>query len=166
MSVAYASTMSRACRGLDAVAERLARSRTVDVVGHGAHFGSAGEMALMIREACRLPSGCYDTYEYLHGPMEWLDEHGACIIFGSGREIELAEFVASTGAATVLVTQSQEQIAPAVHVINIPQLGIAAAAVLETLPMHQLLRQVAAIRDLTIDGFRYQQDDRKVSTAS
>lgn len=161
----YAEQLQEVDDGLAASADRIAQSRTVDVVGHGAHFGSAGEMALMIREACRLPSGCYDTYEYLHGPMEWLDSHSACIIFGSDREIELAEFVAGTGAATVLVTQSAQQPTPALHLIKMPPLGLAAATVLETLPMHQLLRHLAAARHLTIDGFRYHQNDRKISTA-
>lgn len=161
----HASQLLESDRALEAVGERLAQARAVDVVGHGAHFGSAGEMALMIREACRLPSGCYDTYEYLHGPMEWLDEQSGCIIFGSDREIELAEFVAATGAATVLVTESRQEIAQSVHVIRIPAVGLAASVLLETLPMHQLLRQVAASRQLAIDGFRYHQNDRKVSTA-
>lgn len=162
---AHAGRLLEAGQGLDAVAERMARARAVDVVGRGAHLGSAGEMALMLREACRLPSGCYDTYEYLHGPMEWLGAESACLVFGSGREIKLAEFVAATGATTVLVTQSQQEIAPAVHVIRTPSVGLAASIVLETLPMHQLLRQLAAIRHLAIDGFRYHQNDRKVSTA-
>ena len=148
-----------------AVTARIGQARCVDVVGHGAHYGSAAEMALMIREACRLPSGCHDTYEYLHGPMEWLDKRSACIVFGAGREVELAEFVATTGATTVLATQANRATIPGVHVVTLPSLGLAATTVVETLPMHRLLRDIAASRNLTIEGFRYHQDDRKVSTA-
>lgn len=143
-------------------AQSTADARSVDVIGHGSHYCSAGEAALMVREVCRMPASCHDTFEYLHGPMEWLDTRSLCILFGSGREIELAEFIASTGAAVLLITSST--VSPdAVHTIRIPGVGPCATAVLEMLPIHLLLKVMGEHHGLTIDGFRYHQHDTKLS---
>lgn len=147
------------------LAQELVSARSIDVVGHGIHYASAAEMALMVRETCRFPSSCHETFEYLHGPMEWLEQGSACVIFGAGREVELAEYVSRTGATTVLVADSQVNRLQGVHAVRIPRSGAAASVVLETLPMHLLLHEMAALRGLAIDGFRYHQDDRKLSSA-
>ncbi len=143
----------------------LLSARSIDVVGHGIHYASAAETALMVRETCRLPSSCHDTFEYLHGPMEWLEPGSACIVFGAGREIELAEFVGGTGATTLLVTDAEAR-PEGVHVVPLPKAGAAVSVLLEALPVHVLLQRMASSRGLSIDGFRYHQDDRKLSSAT
>ena len=50
--------------------ERFAAVRALDAVGGGPAHASAGETALLAREALRLPATGMETREYLHGPLE------------------------------------------------------------------------------------------------
>lgn len=143
----------------------IAGVKSIDVVGHGIHYAAAGETALMLREAGRMPAAAHDTYQYLHGPMEWLDTTGACILFGSGRELPLAEYVAETGAKTLLITSSDEALGSRVKRIRIPKASAAATSVLEILFMQHAVGGLAQAQELRIEGFRYHQDDTKVMGA-
>lgn len=143
----------------------LLHSRSVDVIGHGVHYAAAAETALMLREAGRIPATAYDTYQYLHGPMEWIDRTGVCILFGCGREISLAQYVADAGAKTLLVTSSNVAPGPGVQRIRLPEVSEAATSVLEILPMQHAVGGLAQAQGIAIEGFRYRQEDTKVGGA-
>ena len=49
---------------------RLRGVTAFDVVGSGVHAGTALQGALLLREVCKLPATGYETYQYLHGPVE------------------------------------------------------------------------------------------------
>ena len=146
----------------DAV-EAVAPARFVDVVGRRGQLASAAETALLLREAVRVPTAVYDTLQYLHGPMEPLQEEMACIVFGSDdREVELARFVASTGATAILITTADVPAAERLLVHQTPAAGPFANELLEMLPVQLLTHRLAGAAGLPIEGFRYHQDDTKV----
>lgn len=136
-----------------------------DVVGAGAGAAAAGEAALLLREACRLPAGSFSTRQYLHGPIEAAGPGVAVIVVGDDREIAVAQTVAEAGAATLLITTVDVNPTPGLTVIRVPALEPTARAVLEILPVQLLAGHLAARRGLAIDRFRYEQVDAKLAAS-
>jgi len=143
----------------------LAGARVVDIVATGASSTTAGEGALMLRESARLLTASHETYNYLHGPMEPLDAQTACVIIGDGRELRLARDTSELGCPTLLITtRSDITSSKTLTVLTLPRASSPLAqAVLEILPLQQLAWAVASDRGLAVDGFRYHQDDTKLS---
>jgi fructoselysine-6-P-deglycase FrlB-like protein len=98
-----------------AVGELVAGASSIDVVGRGVSFSSASEMALMIREGLRLPAAAFETFQYLHGPMEWVNDSSVVVLFGDDRELTVPDAILGAGVKVVLVT--------AAKVANIPSAG-------------------------------------------
>jgi fructoselysine-6-P-deglycase FrlB-like protein len=147
---------------VDTLASRLPGVSAVDFVGAGAHLSAAAEGALLVREGARVPGAAMDTYQYLHGPMEPLQDGIACVIFGSGREVRLARDVAATGALALLVTTAQVEPAERLAVLRVPEVAPLHLAVLEILPVQLLTWELAQANGRGIEGFRYQQADTKL----
>lgn len=149
-------------------AEHLREAVTVDFVGRGYSLASAGEGALMFREALQLPTASFDTYQYLHGPMEPLGPSSGLVIFGDGRELSLADSVLDAGVKVVLITAAPgEAIArpehPNLMVVEIPaEATDFARAIVEAVIVHLIVGAVAENAGLAIQGFRYHQDDTKL----
>ena len=147
------------------LASAFAGVRVVDVVASGASASTAGEGALMLRESARLLTASHETHNYLHGPMEPLDPQTACVIAGDGREVRLALETSELGCPTLLITtRSDISSSKTLTVLTMPRASSPLAqAVLEILPLQQLAWAVASDRGLAVDGFRYHQDDTKLS---
>lgn len=110
----------------------------VECVGGGASLSSAGETALLVREAARLPSACFQTDQYLHGPAEGLPRAGCAIVFGGGRADALVQVMTGEGV-------------PVLHVSTAPVAGSAevevpAASPLATSVLEVIVGQVLAGR--------------------
>jgi fructoselysine-6-P-deglycase FrlB-like protein len=150
---------------IDELAAAFDAARVVDVIGSGAANASAGEGALMLRESARLLTATHETYNYLHGPMEPLAPETACLVVGDGREIRLAGDTSALGCPTLLVTSRDDvHSAPNLTVLRLPQVkSPLAAAILQMLPIQLLGWSVAQMRGLAVDGFRYRQDDTKLT---
>jgi glutamine---fructose-6-phosphate transaminase (isomerizing) len=84
----------------------LADSVTVDVVGRGVSFSTASEFALMIREGLRTPAAAFETFQYLHGPMESATDETVVVLFGDDRELSIPEVILASGVRVVLVTSA------------------------------------------------------------
>ncbi len=146
------------------LAQRFEDARMVDVVASGTSTATAGEGALLLRESSRLHTAAHETYNYLHGPMEPLDESVAVAVVGDGREVRLARDLAGLGCPTLLLTCRVDVPATdGLTVITLPAVGspLARAAV-EIVPLQLLGAEVARRRGLAVDGFRYPQDDTKL----
>jgi glucosamine--fructose-6-phosphate aminotransferase (isomerizing) len=147
-------------------APRLREIQALDAVGAGPALASAGETALLGREALRLAATGIQTREYLHGPLEAVDERFACILFGSGRELALAVELASYAGAVSLVTAAPVDGAElrdsGVGVFELPRVAPVAAAILEILPVQLLVDHVGRELGLSIGNLRRQQQDTKV----
>jgi len=146
-------------------AARLLQGRTsIDIVGAGVCFANAGEAAMLIREAVRVPASGWDTLNYLHGPMESQDAATGLIAIGDGREVKIAQDVAALGCPSVLVTRRGD-VAPAdrLVVIPIPALGNAIAdAILEIIAIQLIVGDMQDAAGLTDIVFRYRQTDIKL----
>lgn len=146
-------------------AARLLQGRTsIDIVGAGVGFANAGEAAMLIREAVRVPASGWDTLNYLHGPMESQDAATGLIAIGDGREVKIAQDVAALGCPSVLVTRRSD-VAPAdkLVVISIPALGNAIAdAILEIIAIQLIVGDMQDAAGLTDIVFRYRQTDIKL----
>jgi fructoselysine-6-P-deglycase FrlB-like protein len=160
-----ATVLSEAPSAVADFASVLAEARIVDVVASGASLTTACEGALLLRESARLLTASHETFNYLHGPMEPLDAQTACIIFGDGREVRLAQDTSELGCPTLLVTTSTGIAASrTLTVLTLPRAASPLAqAVLQIMPVQQLAWAVASARGLPVDGFRYHQDDTKLS---
>ncbi len=152
-------------RGDDATRElaaRLAAVRTLDAVGGGPAHASAGETALLGREALRLAATGMETREYLHGPLEAVTRDFGCVVFGRDREQGLAAELASFGATVALLSDTAPQHVDGVHVISLPQVTRLAAPVLQILPVQLLVEETARRRGIAIGELHRHQQDTKV----
>ena len=144
------------------VAATFSRLTSFDIVGTGVSLAAASETALLFREATRMCTATYATYQYLHGPMEALSSHVGCMLFGNDREVSLAKFLAGRQVPTVLVTSSDVAEDDCLAVMRIPEAAPTSRAILEILPAQLVVGELARLRGLGIDGFRYHQDDTKI----
>jgi len=140
----------------------FARAGSIDVVGAAGSYAAAAEAALVVRESTRICTATYETYQYLHGPMEPLTSANACLLIGDGREVSLAQYLARAGIPTVLVTPAPVDQEPNLVVLTVPQAPTMSRAVLEVLPVQLLAGEMARVLGLAIDGFLHHQDDTKV----
>lgn len=89
--------------GARTIGDVLGNAVSIDV-GRGAGLSAASELSLMVRVGLRTPSTAFETYQYLHGPMEVLSDDDALVVFGDGREIGIPASVLEAGVKVVLVT--------------------------------------------------------------
>jgi glutamine---fructose-6-phosphate transaminase (isomerizing) len=155
-------TLEESAPAADEAAELFGDMDVLDCVARGSTLASAAESALLLREAVRLPAAYMDTLQYLHGPIE-VAEHGrGCIVFGSDREVRLAEDLASYGMTVLLITGASAKPARNLLVIHMPAMPDALAPVVQILPVQLLTHRMAQDRGLSADGFRHEQDDTKL----
>ena len=149
---------------IESVLEQFDKARVIDVVGSSTSSSTAGEGALLLREAARVFTSTHETLNYLHGPMEPLEAEAACIIIGDGREIRLAREVSELGCPTLLITTRTDiETTALLSVIQIPTAPSPMALnILQILPIQLLGSLLATRRGLKVDGFRYKQDDTKL----
>ncbi|HUY44243.1 MAG TPA: SIS domain-containing protein [Streptosporangiaceae bacterium] len=136
--------------------------RSFDVVGSGAHLGSAAQGALLLREVSRLAGAPYDSRQYLHGPVEVAEPGTAVIVIGGSREAQLAVSLADAGAAVILITSENVGERKGLFVFGLPRADDHALPVLEILPLQTVALALAEDNGVPVDDFRHHQDDTKV----
>jgi glutamine---fructose-6-phosphate transaminase (isomerizing) len=134
-----------------------------DLVGSGAAFGSAAQGALLLREVCRLPGAAYDTYGYLHGPVEAAGPGVALIVIGGVRETKLAQSLAAAGVKVILLTTEDVREEHGIVVYRLPAADDALRPILEIVPLQTLALALATANGLPVGEFRHHQDDTKVT---
>jgi fructoselysine-6-P-deglycase FrlB-like protein len=146
----------------------LADAATVDVVGRGGSLTAASELSLMIREGLRTPSTAFETFQYLHGPMEVLSSDDALVVFGDGRETGIPSSVLDAGVRVVLVTAADPAAVPGaghanLTVVPLPQgLGVFERAVVETVIGQLAIAAAIEHKPFPLEEFLYHQDDTKL----
>ena len=103
-----ADALARYDAAAAAVGELIAGAETIDVVGRGVSLSSASEFALMIREGLRIPAAAFETFQYLHGPMESARATTVVVLFGDDRELTIPDPLLAAGIPVVLVTAAPE----------------------------------------------------------
>jgi len=94
--------------------------------------------------------------------MEPLDSSIGCLLFGDGREVALAQYLADAGVRTVLVTAADVPSTAGLQVVSVPDVPAMSRAVLDIVPVQVAAGALARGRGLAIDGFVHHQDDTKV----
>jgi len=156
--------------------ETLRAARSFDLVGLGVHAGTAAQGALLLREVAKLPAAAYETYQYLHGPIEAAGPGLGLLIIGGAREARLAASLAGTGAEILLITDLDDAgmtaaglsaaglgaTAPGLTVFRVPGRDDATLATLGILPLQTISGALAEAAGLPDGEFRFHQDDTKV----
>jgi glutamine---fructose-6-phosphate transaminase (isomerizing) len=155
-------TLEESASAANEAAELFGGMDVLDCVARGSSLASAAECALLLREAVRIPAAYMDTLQYLHGPLEVAEPGRGCIVFGSGREVRLAEDLASYGMTVLLITGASVERTRNLLVIRIPEMPDALVPVVQILPVQLLTYRMARDRGLSADGFRHGQDDTKL----
>ncbi|MFI5762517.1 SIS domain-containing protein [Streptomyces sp. NPDC051563] len=140
--------------------ERGARCIASDGVAAGASRASAEEGALLLREVVRMTAAHSATRNYLHGEMESAG-NTLHLVYGDGREIELARSLAGAGHLTLLMTTAEVEPADSLSVVRLPEVADAVRVVLETVVLQELVAQLSAERDVPIESFVFANDDTK-----
>ncbi|MET9699375.1 SIS domain-containing protein [Streptomyces sp. NPDC006529] len=155
-----AAVHGQAAEVIAGLRERGARCVAADAVAAGASRASAEEGALLLREVVRMTAAASATRNYLHGGMESAG-NTLHLVFGDGREIELARTLAGAGHLTLLVTTAEAAEAAEAAVVRLPRCADAARVVLETVVVQELVAQLSAERGLPIESFVFANDDTK-----
>lgn len=157
----------------DKVAATIGRiaadASAIDTVGRGTSFASAAEAALLFREGLRVPSAAYETYQYLHGPMESAGNGTLLLLFGDGRELTVPDSVLDAGVRVVLVTTAPEQAIPSAGHANLtivpldPELDGFIRAIVEIVLAQLILARASEHKPFPIEEFVYEQHDTKLT---
>jgi glutamine---fructose-6-phosphate transaminase (isomerizing) len=167
-----ASTLADYGEHAERAAQLLEKVHAVDFVARGVSGAAAAEGALVVREGARLHAAAYDTYQYIHGPMEPLGPGSGLVVLGDDRELPMVDMVLDRGIKVVLLTQAPAtDLARPGHenllVVPVPA-GITglARAVLETVFVQMLTLRHSARSGIDIDEFLFDQPDTKLDEPS
>ncbi len=159
----------------DAVAETIGRiladASAIDVIGRGTSYSTAAELSLMIREGLRKPSAGFETYQYLHGPMEVLRADQALVIFGDGRELTVPDSVLDAGVRVVLVTAVAPGSVPSAGHPNLTIVPLDASLdgfvrpIVEIVIGQLALAHANEHQPFPIEEFVYEQNDTKIAAS-
>jgi glucosamine--fructose-6-phosphate aminotransferase (isomerizing) len=142
------ATLERLRPHAQELAPAFTQIRMLDAVGAGPLAGTAGEAALLAREALLLPAAEYETRQYLHGPMESVATGFGAVLFGAERELRLATTLAGYGATVATIGKGADFL-------------VEPDPILQILPMQLLVQFVAELRGLRVDSLAREQDDTK-----
>lgn len=153
------------------IAQKIQVIASIDCVGHGFSYASATESALVFREAVRLSATAFDTFQYLHGPMQSGKKGTGLLVFGDGREIPMIKTQVEAGVEVILVTAaSQHAIKEVVNpipenltIVPIPESVTGfARAILEVVLIQLIADASAEISGNIIEDYIYRQMDTKL----
>ncbi len=160
-----AESLERHRGDAELLAAQLVAARTLDAVAAAPALASAGEAALLAREALHLPAAHEQTRQYLHGPLEAVSESFLCLLFGGARELELAGALCGYGAAACVLTAAEEPSPFGAHVIRLAPCAELAAPILQILPVQLAVTAAAATLGLPVQELTRQQADTKAASA-
>ncbi|HEX6661659.1 MAG TPA: SIS domain-containing protein [Sphingomicrobium sp.] len=128
------------------LADCLARSRSLFVIGRGPGFGVAQEAALKLKETCRIQAEAFSAAEVRHGPMALVGPDFPVLLFRQNDETaagvdELAVDLRARGARVFVV--GRDLPAPSAHPLIEPMLQIVA--------FYRVANAVALARNLDPD---------------
>ena len=151
-------------------AQWLESVRAIDLVGRDVSYAAAAEGALLLREAARIHTAAFETYQYLHGPMESIADDSAVVAFGEGRELSMVSAILEANTPVLLVTQA-DAVDIGTHdrlrVLRLPlDVRDFGRAIAEATVMQQLSGKLAERRGFDVDEFRFDQPDTKISVSA
>ncbi|WP_457092053.1 SIS domain-containing protein [Microvirga sp. P5_D2] len=162
---AASNVLISASGAVEGCVDAFSHAASIDFIGEHQLLGTACEGALLAREAARLPASGFDLRNFLHGPMEALDERMGLVVHGSDREIKLAQDAAAFGCPTLLVSDRNDvPNAANLIVLHVPSVGNRLAdSILQLIAVQLLVARLSAARGLADAKFRYRQSDTKIA---
>ena len=133
------------------------RPTVVDVVAGPESFCSAVELALLLREAARLPAASHLTDQYLHGPVESLEPGHLLVLIGDDTGGLIERF---DNDMTILHV-TREGRSRARHQVEIPPLPAFAANILEAV-VAQFIASTLNDGQFEIGRFRHEFENTKL----
>lgn len=158
-----ADSIERLGGDAELLAAQLAAAETLDAIAAAPALASAGEAALLGREALHLPAAHEETRQYLHGPLESVRAGFCCLLFGAERERELAGALAGYGAAACLVTAEEGPSPFGAHTIRVADVGELAAPIVQIVPVQLAVAKAAETLGLPVRELTRQQPDTKTT---
>lgn len=152
----------------DDIAEHFDDVRSADLVGLGYSYTSAAQGALVFREALRMPTAPYETYQYLHGPMESATRGTGLVLFGDGRGLGVVPSQTEAGVKVLAVSASGDDELAALRHDNLRILRLPrgsrgfARVIIEAVAIQVVTEAIAKRRGITIEEFLYSQPDTKI----
>jgi fructoselysine-6-P-deglycase FrlB-like protein len=122
----------------------------IDCVGAGGSLAAAGETALMLREASKLPGSVFQTDQYLHGPAEVAASNRLVVVFGGGRAGDLVATMRSAGEPVLSVASGPDAD------VALPEVEPVTTAILEIVAGQVLAGRLAAQGGFTPGEFRFE----------
>jgi glucosamine 6-phosphate synthetase-like amidotransferase/phosphosugar isomerase protein len=162
---AASNVLVSASDAVERSADAFAHATSIDFIGQHQLLGTACEGALLAREAARLPASGFDLRNFLHGPMEALDDRMGLVVHGSDREVKLALDAAAYGCPTLLVSDRKDVLDSAnLITLHVPSIGNPLAdSILQLIAVQLLVARLSAARGLEDSKFRYRQADTKIA---
>lgn len=150
------------------LAERFDGAKAADLVGRGFGYCSATQGALIFREALRLPATGWETYQFIHGPIESAGADTVLIVIGDGRELDIVPQLAKVGTRVIVLSAAgEERLAElAGDTVDIVSLAHTAPGfertIVETVALQLITIAVAERQGISIEEFLYSQPDTKL----
>lgn len=132
----------------------------IDCVGAGSSIAAAGETALMLREASKLPGSVFQTDQYLHGPAEVAASNRLVVVFGGGRAGDLVGRLQADGLPVLAVARG------AAGGISLPEAGPVGTAILEIVVGQALVGRLATLGGFVPGVFRFEFGGTKLPEAA
>jgi fructoselysine-6-P-deglycase FrlB-like protein len=164
------ATLADLAEHAEQAAQLLEKVHAVDFVARGVSHASATEGALVVREGARIHAAAYDTYQYIHGPMEPLGPGSGLVVFGDGRELPMLDMVLDKGVKVVLLTRTPQDVPRPDHenllVVPLGDVEGVARAVVETVFVQMVTLRHTERAGIDINEFLFDQPDTKLAEAS
>lgn len=146
------------------------RITDADLIGRGFSYCSAAQGALIFREALRLAATGWETYQFVHGPLESLGKNSLLVVLGDGRELDVVPQVAKAGVEVIVLSAAPDDrlselaaIGANVHTVSLAHTSPGfERTIAETVLLQLLTEAVAARQGITIEEFLYSQPDTKI----
>ncbi len=99
--------------GVEVLAQQLKEKMVFFLLGSGSNYAAGMEGALKLKEACDVYAEGFATREFLHGPIQLVNERTAVIILQSDPDdletLSLSEGFRRFGASTIVISSRSKQ---------------------------------------------------------
>ncbi|MGO1661638.1 MAG: SIS domain-containing protein [Canibacter sp.] len=162
------NALARHTEAAKKAAELFDDVRSVDLIARGMGFASATQGALGFREALRVPATGWDTYQYIHGPLESMTPGSLVIALGDEREVPATIQLAEAGVSAIALAFDAPELENNANVtlIALENRQGWARVIEETVVLQLITNAVAERQNIDISEFLYSQPDTKLPESS
>ena len=137
------------------IAEKHSEARFFFILGSGADYPSALETALKLKESCNIYAEGFANREFLHGPIQLVNEKTPVIIFDNGKSEEMIGVIRSLKrfkAPVIAVSRSPEVIEAVDDYVSVPRYPEILSPLLDIVPIQLFAYYSSVARGLNPDS--------------